>query len=101
LYKRIIFTVSVFLIALVLSIGVNLNAGAKETAIKTEKPAPKYTLKDYFGKVAVFKYNSNVPQETLDVYTNSLPEFDQKELAAGVNVYNDDELYSLIEDYDS
>jgi len=92
--------ISIFIIVIIISASVNNHAGAKENQQNT-KPIPLYVLKNYFGKVAVFKYNSNVPQETLSVYTNSLPLFDQKQLSTGVFAYTNEELTSLIEDYDS
>ena len=100
MFKRVTILISVFIIIIVISVSVNSHAGAKVKE-PDKKPMPLYVLKDYFGKVAVFKYNSNVPQETLSVYTNSLPLFDQKELTTGVYAYNEQELSSLIEDYDS
>ncbi len=100
MFKKATILISVFLVIIVISVSVNNHAGANEKTIP-QKPLPLYVLKNYFGKVAVFKYNSNVPQETLSVYTNSLPLFDQKQLTTGVYAYNDEELYSLIEDYDS
>ena len=100
MFKNAIVFISICVIVIVLSIGVHLNVGAKQNN-NNNKPVPLYVLKDYYGKVAVFKYNSNVPQETLDVYTNTLPKFDQIELSSGVYAYNNNELNNLIEDYDS
>lgn len=100
MFKRAAIFISIFIIIIAISVSVNSHAGAKANT-PSKKPVPLYVLKNYNGKVAVFKYNSNVPQETLSVYTNSLPLFDQKQLTTGVYAYNEQELTSLIEDYDS
>ncbi|HCC34496.1 MAG TPA: hypothetical protein DEQ02_02195 [Ruminococcaceae bacterium] len=70
----------------------------KESIIKTVTPV--YILKDYEGKLAVFPFESDTPEQILDVFISSLPEYDQRQLQKGVLVYSSEQLDSLIQDYD-
>lgn len=56
-----------------------------------------YCLKDYNGKIGIFKNDALV--YTLDVYIFTLPEEDKKLLSEGIEVSNKEELYDLIELY--
>ncbi len=64
----------------------------------------KYELKEYLGRIAVYKtYMSG--QTTLmnivDVSTDALPESDQKLLAKGIDGLSYEEMLQLLEDYTS
>lgn len=59
-----------------------------------------YTVKDYQGKVAVFK-NRGELQEVFDTEVSGLPEMDQQSLRDGIEVYSQAELDRLIEDFTS
>lgn len=71
----------------------------------TEQPkAPEayaYELKAHEGKLAVFFYGEKQPRMVFDVYINTLPEYDKKQLSAGVPVKDYEELLIRIEDYSS
>ena len=58
-----------------------------------------YILKEYDGKLAVFRENQSKPYQVFNVYVKTLPAFDQGQLKQGIHVDGDDELSSLIEDY--
>lgn len=64
-------------------------------------PAPTYVLKDYGGYLAIFPYNSNIPQKVLQVKIDSLPVYDAQELKTGVYATDKEELNRLLEDYDA
>lgn len=61
----------------------------------------EYILKDFDGKIAVYKKNETVPKFIFDVYINSLPKEDQTQLYNGIYAKDDFELSRLIEDYSS
>lgn len=61
----------------------------------------EYVLKEFNGKIAVFKKDDEVPHFIFDVYINNLPTDDQKELVNGIYAKDDIELNRLIEDYSS
>ena len=56
-----------------------------------------YELKDYNGKIGVFKNESLV--YTLDIYLFTLPDYDKELLKEGIKVYSEKELKDLIEEY--
>lgn len=61
----------------------------------------EYLLKDSNGKIAVYKANEYDPYIILDVYTNTLPYVDRQNLLEGITILGDDNLRSIIEDFDS
>lgn len=58
-----------------------------------------YFLKDYNGKIAIFKGNSEIPYEIYNVFTSSLPETDVLKIKNGIEANNENELKELISDY--
>jgi len=61
---------------------------------------PAYTLKEYHGKIGVFKNDRSAPERIINTAVNSLPEFDRQSLTDGIDVYSQEELARLIEDFD-
>lgn len=62
---------------------------------------PMYIVKEYDGKVSVFRFGENLPFEILEeIVYYSLPEYDREQLKKGISVYTDEELQRLIEDFD-
>lgn len=61
--------------------------------------AEKYTLRDYGGRIAVFKYGDDEPDEVFDIFTSSLPEGEIERLQKGITVEGEKALQRLIEDY--
>ncbi|MGN0545023.1 MAG: BofC C-terminal domain-containing protein [Acutalibacteraceae bacterium] len=71
------------------------------TSFVIEKTATpdKYIIRDYQGRVAVFRYGEDEPEEVFEVFTSSLPESECERISKGITVKSDEELQSLIEDY--
>ncbi len=71
------------------------------TSFVIEKNATpgKYIIRDYQGRVAVFRYGEDEPEEVFEVFTSSLPESECERISKGITVKSDEELQSLIEDY--
>ena len=65
----------------------------------TEASNYEYIIKDYKGRVAIYKYGKNLPLEIFDIYTDSLPEADSLKIYKGINITNEKELQKIIEDY--
>ena len=59
----------------------------------------KYVLKEYEGRIGVFKNESTMPTEVLNVYVFTLPSADRSALKIGISVYGAEALQSLIEDF--
>ncbi len=60
-----------------------------------------YTLRDYKGKIAVYKGTSAEPIEVFEIFSNSLPEEEYIKVMAGVRANSESELQMLIEAYTS
>lgn len=66
-----------------------------------QKPEIIYTVKDYDGKIAVFKSGSDTPEKVLDSpYIRDLPKYDQDLLKIGISAYSEEELNLILQDYD-
>ena len=59
----------------------------------------EYLLKEYEGRLAVFKKNSTEPDMVFDLLIKMLPQYDQEQLKQGIYVKDYRELVDLIEDY--
>ena len=72
---------------------------AQATAQSSSQTA-LYLLKTYQDKVGVFEPGAKEPKEVLDITVAALPEQDQQMLQKGIAVQSEQELKSLIEDFD-
>lgn len=66
--------------------------------VKQEQTAT-YCLKDYQGRLAVFRERENDPIITTDTMVNTLPLDDQEELKTGLEIKGDASLRKALEDY--
>lgn len=100
--RRLIFTLAFTLIFL-LSVGSIATfvplAAAGEPAGAAEVVSAEYIIKDFYGKVAVFKRGEDEPIKITDTLTASLPEYDRNQLAEGVPAEDETKLKRLLEDY--
>ena len=60
-----------------------------------------YWIREYQGKLAVYRGNAAAPYQIHDVYVSTLPEYDQELLREGVPAYSQAQLDRLLEDYTS
>ena len=63
--------------------------------------AAQYMLKEYGGQIGVYTDGSGIPSQVLEVQVKGLPQEDQERLSEGIFVPTLEQLYKLIEDYDS
>lgn len=68
---------------------------------KNVKQQEFYTIKEYEGKIAVFKDSDKKPFTVYEAYTSLLPEQDRQKLKDGIKVDNTTDLQKIIEDYTS
>ena len=94
-------------IAIISTILVNVTAvtnaasDEKETGtINITERETRYILKDYNGRIALFKEKEIKPLTVYNIFTNSLPEADIKMLKNGITV-KENELERLLEEYTS
>lgn len=103
--KSKVLKISVFSLVCVLFLAtlfVNLNNDIK--IYENEEKAKQqvlYTIKEYEGKIAVFKNSDNKPYTVYEAYTSLLPEQDRQRLQNGITVDNTADLQKIIEDYTS
>ncbi len=60
-----------------------------------------YTIKEYEGKIAVFKNSDKKPFTVYESYISLLPPQDRQRLENGIKVDNTTDLQKIIEDYTS
>ena len=60
-----------------------------------------FVLGEYEGKLTVLSPDKTIAYEVFDVYINTLPAYDKELLYNGINIRSREELYSLLEDYNS
>lgn len=112
-----ILLVTVLILAIILILGLTRRNNQKEssvsstaatqsvtdnTTIAETSAAPLYIIGEWNGKLAVFTMpKTDMPSKVYDVYLSSLPAEEQKRLKAGIPVYDEQKLQSLLEDYTS
>ena len=76
--------------------------GTASTAPTPDAASPAaYTLREYEGKLAVFRGDSRAPYQIYDVSVSTLPEYDRTLLKEGIPADTPAQLDRLIEDYTS
>ncbi len=76
-----------------------LNA-SNNSNLKNNEQNIQYLVKEYNGKVAIFRFGENEPEETLDIDISSLPLPDRTALKEGISMKDSKKLNQLIEDFD-
>lgn len=71
----------------------------EQTAETAPSNANGYIIKNFQGKVAVFRSGDEILMNITDTEINSLPDFDKQQLQIGVYAANERELKRLLEDY--
>lgn len=61
-------------------------------------PVSSYLVKEYNGKIAVFREGESTPFRITDVSVNTLPYADQVDLKDGIHASDDVKLVQLLED---
>lgn len=71
----------------------------KQEAAAASEISVYCTVREYEGRLAAFRRNSEVPFMTLDVRTALLSEYDREQFRQGVDLYSEAELKRFAEDY--
>lgn len=98
--KISIFSLICVLCLATLFVNLNNDIERKENDENT-KHQEIYTIREYEGRVAVFKNTDKVPFAIYEAYTSLLPEQDRQKLKNGIQVDNTTDLQKIIEDYTS
>lgn len=100
--KRHVIILTFTIILCTISIIYNLSKFKSTSATTkeiTEAINYRYTIKDYKGRVAVFKYGKEIPLEIYEIYTDTLPSTDSMKIREGIHISDETELQKAIEDY--
>ncbi len=100
--KKHVILITVIIILCTISIIYSIskfNPSSATTKEITEVNHYKYTIKDYKGRIAIFKYGKDLPLEIFDIYTDSLPKTDSTKIQEGINISDEKELQKAIEDF--
>lgn len=71
---------------------------SKISEVPPSLPAAVCTVKEYNGRIGVFKGESAVPYRVIDYDFSLLSEYDREQLTEGIIIESDRELQQLIED---
>lgn len=71
---------------------------AKISQIPQEMPAAVCTVREYNGRIGVFKGESRAPYRIIDYDVRLLSDYDREQLREGLVIESDRELQQLIED---
>ncbi len=63
-----------------------------------ELPAAECTVREYKGKIGVFRGESEIPYRIIDYDFSLLSEYDREQLSDGILIESDRELQQFIED---
>ena len=100
--KKHIIILTFTIILCTISIIYNLKK-IKPTSVTTKEITEsfnyQYTIKDYKGRIAIFKYGKELPLEIYEIYTDTLPITDSMKIQEGINFRDEKELQKAIEDY--
>lgn len=76
-----------------------IKANVTPTAESLESTS--FIIKEYNGKLGIFRGDSKSPYKVLDCSFSLLSDYDKQQLKEGIEVETESELNSLIEDYTS
>lgn len=65
----------------------------------TSASQTQYLLKDYGGRLAVYRPGEDTPIKVYEVYTHLLPETDLENLRTGIGLETEEDLDRLLEDF--
>ncbi len=60
-----------------------------------------YLLRETDGKIGLYLPQEDTPRQVLDIYTYTLPEYDQQLLQEGIPVTDEEDLQKYLEEFDS
>lgn len=99
--KILLFAILCALTLTLLFISLESQLEEKMSQNEGTKQSDYYTIKEYDGRIAVFKNTDKAPQKVYDSYISVLPEADRERLRKGILTDNTAELQKIIEDYTS
>lgn len=99
--KKFLIPVAICLLVAPFIIYNNNNYKQCEKEIIIETKTTYYVIKEYKGRIALFVNNNELPKETYEIFTSSLPSEDAEKIRKGITVTNENDLQRILEDYTS
>ena len=97
--KKLLIPLLVCAVLIPFAISDNSNKEQIQAETTTKAVTDFYILRDYKGRLALFVNDNNIPKETYEIFTSSLPPQDAEKLKKGITVSTEAELQLLLEDY--
>ncbi len=69
------------------------------SAFPKEQTDTQYIMRDYDGRIAVFRNGEDYPEEVFDIFTSSLPQEEWERMINGIAIKDNQELQEMIEAY--
>ncbi|HBB71611.1 MAG TPA: hypothetical protein DCZ71_03280 [Ruminococcus sp.] len=92
-------TVSGFIVICTLGQSVHRQrTAAKTAAAENELIEPECVVREYCGRIGVFRGGSEKPSRIIDYDVSLLSEFDREQISKGIVIETESELRQLIED---
>ena len=99
--RFIIFSLVLIFCFTVLFVSLNNDINRRSLRNNSEIIPDYFTIKEYDGKIAVYKNNEESPYVVYDAYVSLLPQQDAERLKKGIVTDDKNYLQSVIEDYTS
>ena len=99
--RFIVFTLVPIFCFTVLFVSLNNDINRRSLRNDSEIIPDYFTIKEYDGKIAVYKNNEESPYVVYDAYVSLLPQQDAERLKKGIVTDDKNYLQSVIEDYTS
>ena len=86
-----------------LAVGIILSC-ANQAALPSQKSGGEdyaYLLRETDGKIGLYLPDEDTPRQVLDIFTYTLPDYDQQLLKEGIPVADEEDLQKYLEEFDS
>lgn len=91
-------TISGFIVICTLGQSLHRQKLASRISVSAPESPPVCEVREYNGRIGLFKADSSVPYRVIDYDISLMPEFDREQLRAGVIMETEEELRRFIED---
>ena len=91
-------TISGFIVICTLGQSIQRQKLANRISFSVPEPVPVCEIREYNGRIGLFKIDSSTPYRVIEYDVALMPEFDREKLREGVIMETEEELRRFIED---
>lgn len=91
-------TISGFIVICTLGQSLQRQKLASRISVSVPEPAPVCEVREYNGRIGLFKEGSSTPYRIIEYDVALMPEFDREQISNGVIMETEEELRRFIED---